>query len=598
MKKNKYIIILLLILIIILILLSDVIKNKKIENIEDINLYYEANSNLSNKSNVKIKKVNENYYLFLPSSSDLSKLKLRFNLSKKYKILLIKDNNEIELKDGKEFDFRKFYKKEPENYEYSVNIIIKDKKNNNIIEESLKIMKSENVSSMFINSDNEEEYGRQWVEASQDHTNSATGNMVMIDSNNNIIYNNLLKQIRGRGNTTWGCESNKKPYQIKLNTSASLVNVENNEEKSKTWLLIANSLDPTLIRNTISYDLAKEIGLEYTPECKPIDLYYDGDYRGSYLLCEKVEVSESRVNITNLDSSIKSINKSIKNFEKLNTKILINKYGNGFQYVEQIQSAQNISGGYLVELDNAYYEKEKSYFMTTSKDYFVVVSPKYAPLNEMEYISDFFQEVQDAIYNEGINPYTGKSIEEYIDVESFTKYILLQQITKNPDAFYSSTYFYKKQGQEKIYAGPVWDFDTCLGLRNTIRLKSYENMLDINWLGKLLQLPCIQEKSKQYYSQIYELVSKTLLGNDEKEILKSIEYYENEIKLSREMNYRLWDFETIKQIINDADKNAVSDEKDTIFNTYEENIDYMKDFLNKRNKWLNDQIKSANLERN
>lgn len=593
MKKNKYIIILIVMLLLIIsILLINFIKNKEIQNIEDINLCYKTNIKVSDKSNIKIKKINENYYLFLPSACDLSKLILNFDLSRQYKTLIIKDDNQIELKNGKEFNFIEFYKKEPENYEYTVGIIIKDKNNNDIIKQTLKIMKSENIDSIFINSDNEQKYGRQWVEQSKDHSNCASGNMIMLDNNNNIIYNNLLKQIRGRGNTTWGDENlEKKPYQIKLNTSTSLINVQNNEEKSKTWLLIANAIDPTLIRNTISYKLAKEMELEYTPECKPVDLYYDGDYRGSYLLCEKIEVSKARVNITNLEKNIKNINKNITNFDNLKTKIHINKYGNGFQYVQNLQSASDISGGYLIEIDNSYYEKEKSYFMTSSKDYFVLNSPKYAPLNEMEYISDLFQQIQDAIDNEGINPYTKKSIEEYIDIESFAKYILLQQIIKNPDAFYSSTYFYKKQQEEKIYAGPVWDFDTSFGLRNTTRLKKYEEFLDINWLGKLLQVPCIKQKIKQYYPILNEIVSNTLLGNEDGEILKSINYYEEEIKLSRQMNYRLWDFEKIRQAVNNADKEAISDGKDTVFNSYEENINYMKTFLIKRNQWLNNEIK-------
>lgn len=580
MKINKYIIILISILIIIFLVIC-ITKKNIIKDIKDINLLYKSSEYTIYKADVKMKKVNENYYMFLPSYTNLNNMKLNFKLSNKYKLFLKKDDNEIEIKNNEEFDFTNFYNEKPENSEYSVDIIIKDKKNNICDEENIIFMKSENISSIFINSDNEIKYGREWIEDSKEHNKTATGNMVMLDSSNNIIYDNLLKQIKGRGNTTWTCSAEKKPYQIKLNESTNLINTNNDMEKSKTWLLIANSLDPTLIRNTLAYDLAKELDLEYTPDCKAIDLYYDGDYRGSYLVCEKIEVSESRINIENSDNKINKDN----DLDKLGTKIIKNKYGNNFKYVEQLDSTSDVSGGFLIEIDNAYYMNEKNYFRTSSGDYFVVSSPKYASLNEMKYISELFQEIQNAIENNGINPDTGKSIEEYIDIESFTKYILLQEITKNPDAFYSSTYFYKKQGDDKIYAGPAWDFDTCLGTRTFEKFKNYDGISDTNWLGLLLQLQCIKEKSKEFYPQVYEMVSKVLLEDNNNETLRSIDDYVNEIKASREMNDKLWSVETIQEVLTN---------KQTIFNTYEENIEYMKEFLSKRNEWLNNEIKNWN----
>lgn len=67
--------------------------------------------------------------------------------------------------------------------------------------------------------------------------------------------------------------------------------------KAKNYLLLANVMDASLLRDQVLYDLADDMGLEYTPDIEPVDVFIDGEYKGSYSLSEKVEVGESRVNI-------------------------------------------------------------------------------------------------------------------------------------------------------------------------------------------------------------------------------------------------------------------------------------------------------------
>ena len=91
-------------------------------------------------------------------------------------------------------------------------------------------------------------------------------------------------QIRGRGNTTWGWP--KKPYLVKVESKQSLFGMP----KHKRWVLLANFMDRTLMRNLVSMKVASMTNLTWTPRCQPVELVLNGKHQGSYLLIEQVRV--------------------------------------------------------------------------------------------------------------------------------------------------------------------------------------------------------------------------------------------------------------------------------------------------------------------
>ncbi len=104
-------------------------------------------------------------------------------------------------------------------------------------------------------------------------------------------------EIKGRGNYTWTLA--KKPYQIKLDGSKDVLGMG----AAKTWILLANHADASLMRNKVAYDLAADLGLHGSPASRWVDLRINGQYRGNYLLTEKVEVKKNRVELAN-DSGV------------------------------------------------------------------------------------------------------------------------------------------------------------------------------------------------------------------------------------------------------------------------------------------------------
>jgi len=234
-----------------------------------------------------------------------------------------------------------------------------------------------------------------------------------------------MEYIRGRGNSTWDCD--KKPYKIKLEKKANLFGMG----KNKHWVLLANRYDNSLLRNKATYWLGKELGMEYTPECVFVDVVMNGTYCGSYYLCEQVRVGSGRVEIDDLEDEKEATDEPL------------------------------ISGGYLLSMF-PYGDEEKLSFMTTRENEFLIESPNFEDYKndaQYNYIKDYVQKTEDAIYGKNFQLDDGTAYEDLMDIDSTIDYWWIQEISQNGDAFgTTSTYLYKKR-DGKLYWGPLWDFD-------------------------------------------------------------------------------------------------------------------------------------------
>ena len=376
-------------------------------------------------------------------------------------------------------------------------------------EYTVRFLFSENVPSLFLVSDNPEEKGREWVEASEDKSNKATGRMALLKDDGTLVHQGVLTQIKGRGNSTW--IGKKKPYQIKTDTKVDLLHTGNSENKSKTWVLLANYLDLSLMNNSIALGLGEAMGMETNIENTHIDLYYDGQYRGSYLLSEKVEVGKGRVNITDLEGKNEEENDGTE-IEELPIGNSTTENGAFFTYCENMKSPEDISGGYLLEMDYEYRALEEvCYFRTTRGQYVVVKSPEYASKEEMDYIASYYQEYEDAVYNGGVNPETGKVYTDYVDGESVACYYIMNEFTKARDFFSSSAYLYKDSGDGKMKMGPLWDYDLGFGKsryeENTQEPSYGLSVYNTTFGEKLLEIPSFRVLLAGIYEEkLYPIV--------------------------------------------------------------------------------------------
>ena len=161
-----------------------------------------------------------------------------------------------------------------------------------------------------------------------------------------------------------------------------------------------------------------------------VDLYYDGEYRGSYLLCEKVQINKGHVDISELEKENNALNPDISAKQIVTGK---NAYGQDIRYANGVKNPSDISGGYLIEHENleSRYTAESAYFGVEVVDgyvqHFVCKSPEVWSREEAEYVSCLFQDLFDACRNGGIVPSwrgsrrTGMRTDERLDLESLAR---------------------------------------------------------------------------------------------------------------------------------------------------------------------------------
>lgn len=404
---------------------------------------------------------------------------------------------------------------------------------------------------------------------------SESGKILIMDSRGRSYFEGIIDEIHCRGNSSFD-KTEKKSYTISLNKSIDLFEMG----KAKKWLLIANAFDDTLVRNASAFFIAELLKLPYTPKFQYVDVYINGNFVGNYLLSEKVEIGKNRVNIRNLEKEVVSLN---KNCNLADTDFFMEQQGRLFStkgyHIEK--EPEDISGGYLLELETSdRYGLEASGFLTSRMQPVVFASPKYASYNQVSYIAGLYQDFEDAVFSaDGSNPYTGKMYYEYIDVDSFARKYLLEELVKNLDASFTSQYIYKYDDSisSKFYAGPCWDYDKSIAASGIT-----EDGINLNDPKGLYA--AVQEKESDIWYALYQHKDfrKTVAAIFFKELephLKNncekifFEYSKN-IRSSNDCNMIRW---------NTFPQAATIDEKRILYNT---KVLELADFIDKRLDFL------------
>jgi hypothetical protein len=244
--------------------------------------------------------------------------------------------------------------------------------------------------------------------------------IVIVDKSKSMLTMDDSVSIRGRGNSTWN--SAKKPYRLKFDKKKQLLGAS--FAKNKSWTLLANAADKTMIRNALTYDLGKFAGMPFCPAAKFVDLVLNGQYRGTYQISDQVNVDASRVNI-----------------DEDNGWFLEMASWNAAEapYIQ-------VNGGGCFNIKNP------EYTSTTSTDSLKTV------------INTFCTNEKNAVLGYGV-AYTSptKGWRAYLDESSLINYLVTTEMIGNVDA-YTSIYLYKDKDQTKLSFGPLWDED--LGYNN------------------------------------------------------------------------------------------------------------------------------------
>ena len=380
-----------------------------------------------------------------------------------------------------------------------------------------------NIPLFIINSENSE------MPKGTDRETTINCNYIMISDGK--INAKQTGNIKLRGNSS--IKSEKKPFLIKLEKKTTFLDMPANAKK---WILVPNMFDKTLLRNFLGFKMSFIFGLRFTPSCRFIDVIINGNYRGNYLICDKIEVSKERLDIAEMDETC----------------------------IEEPE----ISGGYLIEGQGSVIKGDPNVFKTAQGISFTFKYPEYENLTEEQkkYITKKFDAVEAEILE-------GKA--DSIDLESFSRYFLLEDFGGNQDGIFNSFFIYKERGDDKLYFGPVWDFDLSFDnaqiLYPTNEKKNFaykyalSNGPSAKVVSKLLSIEVVLQKVKDIWIEMTNTVfTKEIIREF---IDEQVEY----INESQKLNFMKWDVLSSRQFMEAVCRG-----------TFEAEVDYLKEYVENR----------------
>ncbi|WP_407401200.1 CotH kinase family protein [Sodaliphilus sp.] len=278
-----------------------------------------------------------------------------------------------------------------------------------------------------------------------------------------LLFTNR-KSISGHGNITWTSSRIKKPYNIDLPYYHSLLGFKEND----SFCLLANNSDVTQMRNWIGYRTSQMLCPDNSVDCEYVALWTNGDYRGLYLLVNKV--NRKQIGLSKLQDETEGCNK--KKLKKFNTTTL---YGQApYQNDEMLKGISgannptNITGGYLFEMHpkragDIQYLYSNTGFRSRYETRYGFRYPKYATIEQVQYVKEQYDQMAEALYSSSGQNFHGKHYSSMLDIESFANLYLMQELFANSDCN-KSVYIYKHRDDNLFRAGPLWDMDLTMGI--------------------------------------------------------------------------------------------------------------------------------------
>ena len=271
----------------------------------------------------------------------------------------------------------------------------------------------------------------------------------------------LPLQIKGRGNYTWS-SFQKKPYRLKLGEKARPLGMK----ASRHFTLLAHADDDLAwLRNTVGFELSRQMGLAYTPEQQPVEVMMNGEYRGLYMLTDKIRVAKNRVDIT--------------------------------EQADNETDPALVTGGWLVEIDN-YNEDTQVRIKESNGEMlrFTCHSPEVLSEVQRQYLTQLMTTADHAIYNPDK---TDTAWEQLIDMDVLARYYIVQELMDDAESFHGSCYIYKDRGDDtRLMFGPVWDFGNTF--RRSLHHFIYDNPpYGQNWIGEIAKFPRFQQRVRELW---------------------------------------------------------------------------------------------------
>ncbi len=338
--------------------------------------------------------------------------------------------------------------------------------------------------------------------------------------------------LRCRGNASYNNPEmkgvNKYSYKLKLDTKANLMGMG----ESRHWYLINNWRDISAMRHKLAYDFAAVLGLT-TTNATWVELYYNGEYRGLYLLTESVSIGENRVDITDWEEFAEDVGEAYakdNGFTDEETELLCDSMQNDLAWITTQKhtvtlhnvaseidltpyfdpDSLDLTSGYLIEYCTGFDTDGTKW--KTAKGIPVVMDNPYRLASNPEmydFVKTLVQDFEDAITSPTFHNSKGAHYSEYVDVDSLVNYWMIWNFMRNTEFGSRSLYYHIENG--KMIFGPVWDFDATLGCIVTLSAASgvYDKWVHdakSTWFTRIFADPWFISQCQERWFSIREAV--------------------------------------------------------------------------------------------
>lgn len=327
----------------------------------------------------------------------------------------------------------------------------------------------------------------------------------------------------------------KRPYRIKFDAKQNVLDAP---AKAKKWTLINNYGDKTLMRNLLAFHLSRLLEMPYTPYGTAVDVFLNGEYKGCYQLCDQIQVNKKRVNITEM--------------------------------TPEDNSGEALTGGYLIEVD-AYADQEVSWFTSDYNTRVTIKSPDEDEITTQQknYIRNHYSKME-------------KNWRTYLDTDTYLRHFIVGEMSGNTDTYWS-VYMYKQRGDDKIYTGPVWDFDLAFENDNrTYPINSHSQWVfqygSVEGYMRTLTNNIINDNTaKAKLISIWDNARHN--GLDEESLLAYVDDLSQQLNRSQELNFTRWPI-----------MNEYIHQNPVIWGSYQAEVNNVKNYIRNRITWIDNKL--------
>lgn len=352
-----------------------------------------------------------------------------------------------------------------------------------------------------------------------------------------------LKKIKGRGNSSWN-SATKKGYNITLEEKKELIS---GAGSAKKWCLLGcgvTSQDTTFLSSIAAFELYKQLHGSSAISWRMVDLYVNDKYVGLYMLTEKVEINEERININSAEFTT----------EGTTSRIVNNRTGDITQEEQAIldtgitefkyspDAEVKTDGGYVIEA-GYYYNTAACGFKTNRGVSFELKEPEYVSLEQMAKITAFVKEYEDALCSSTGYNSKGKHYSDYLDLDSAAKLFLVDSFSGNMDMYVSSTYLCIDGDADglkgKLTSGPAWDYN-YYQLNSNLYGRDAGGNGAFRWIPQLLKKGDFVAKLNEVNNAEFKNLITKMNGSEDTE--KTLRWWEKKFHDAQLRNELYWGF--------------------------------------------------------